>query len=69
MKYFKTSAYKGDNIEEMIDYAIRLVYDKKLKPEIEAAKARSTPIQQNIVIGTTVPNSTHRDTSCKSCAC
>lgn len=38
MKYFKTSAFKGDGIDEMMEYAIDQVYQKKLKPEFEAAK-------------------------------
>jgi len=38
MKYFKTSAFKGDGIDEMLDYAIDQVYQKKLKTEFEAAK-------------------------------
>ena len=38
MQYFKTSAYKGENIEEMINYTIREVFEKKLKPKIEEEK-------------------------------
>ncbi len=38
MVYFKTSAYKGTNIEEMINYTIKSVYEKKLKPKIEEEK-------------------------------
>ena len=34
MKYFKTSAYKGDNVEEMVHYIIRQVYEQKVKPEL-----------------------------------
>ncbi len=38
MKYFKTSAFNGNNIEEMINYTIQLVYENKLKPKIEQFK-------------------------------
>ncbi len=38
MKYFKTSAFKGDGIDEMMDYTIEQLYQKKLKPEFDAAK-------------------------------
>ena len=35
MKYFKTSAFRGDNIPEMISYMINQVYESKIKPELE----------------------------------
>ncbi len=38
MKYFKTSAYNGDGIDEMMEDVIIQVYEKKLKAEFEAAK-------------------------------
>jgi putative protein kinase ArgK-like GTPase of G3E family len=38
MKYFKTSAYKGDGIEEMMNYVMDQVYYKKLKAEFDTEK-------------------------------
>ena len=38
MKYFKTSAYTGENVQEMVQYIIRQVYETKIKPEIEENK-------------------------------
>ena len=35
MKYFKTSAYSGLNVKEMIHYTIEQVYEKKIKPQNE----------------------------------
>ena len=37
MKYFKTSAFKDENITELIETAIEIVYEEKNKPLLEKA--------------------------------
>ena len=44
MSYYKTSAFTGDNIEQMIKYTIQQVYDTKLKSEIEELKKSNQPV-------------------------
>ena len=34
MTYFKTSAFKGENIQEMVSFIIKQVYELKIKPEM-----------------------------------
>ena len=52
MRYFKTSAFKGDNIQEMIDYTIKTVYERKLKPRIEEDnKLNESKVSTNVVLG------------------
>jgi putative protein kinase ArgK-like GTPase of G3E family len=50
MKYFKTSAYKGDGIDEMMEHVINRVYEKKLKAEFEAAKLSDAKQSQSFTI-------------------
>ncbi len=44
MRYFKTSAFKGDNITEMINFTIQEVFEKKLKPKIEEEKLNESKV-------------------------
>ena len=50
MKYFKTSAFTGENVEAMIHTAIEEVYIHKIKPIIEAEK-KGIVQEQSIQLG------------------
>lgn len=41
MPYFKTSAYTGAQVNEMIHSTIELVYTSKIKPQIELEKKQN----------------------------
>lgn len=38
MNYYKTSAFTGENVRKMIEDTIELVYEHKIKPQIELEK-------------------------------
>ena len=51
MRYYKTSAFKGDNIEDMINDTIHKVYELKIKPKIEEEKLNEAKASANVVLG------------------
>lgn len=53
MKYFKTSAFSGENVKELIESTIEQVYKQKIIPKIEEELRTGIKEAENIKLGET----------------
>ena len=53
MLYIKTSAFTGQNVNELFEETIELVYNQKIKAKIQEGKQSEK--DNNIIIGQTQP--------------
>ena len=58
MTYIKTSAFTGQNVNELFEETIELVYNQKIKAKIREDKANQ---DKTIIIGQTQPNAKPED--------